>query len=210
MPRCFIWLKSWFLQFFIIKLAEVLQLDTRMLENNWHFSPGIQKENVDIKPKLKAEGIESSIFSLKLVWLKSSKIRTPIYVVYLEWFIFLYTSFLNQLFFFFYKHMWELRISQTNLLWINSGIERNCKCLMDSALLLFSVWAVLSLPSSLSNLHQCFKTETTLISFQYILPSWIKVTDLLQWSLVGAGSKLILGTVRQILPPVRPYGLLCE
>lgn len=34
----------------------------------------IQKENQDIKPKLKAEGIESSIFPL--VWLNSSKICT--------------------------------------------------------------------------------------------------------------------------------------
>lgn len=47
------------------------------VRKNWYCFLCIQKENEDIKLKLRAEGIEFSIFSLRLVWLNSSKIYTP-------------------------------------------------------------------------------------------------------------------------------------
>lgn len=97
-----------------------------MSESNWHFSLCIRKKDEGIKPKLKQEGIESTIFFLKLVWLKSSKRYTTGMPrgVYFP----LHNSFKPPFFFifFFHKHnIRDLRISQTNLnlLQINNGIE---------------------------------------------------------------------------------------
>jgi len=48
-----------------------------MSESKWHFSLCVWEENEGIKSKQKQEGIESMIFFLKLVGLKSSKRCTP-------------------------------------------------------------------------------------------------------------------------------------
>lgn len=139
-----------------------------MWESNWHFSLCIRKEDEDINPKLKQEGTESTIFFLKLVWLKSSKRCTPgmpggIYFA-------LHYS-LKPPFFFtnttyessgFHKQI-EIYCK------LIVGLKENCKCcgLMDWAHLLISMLAVLPLHSWVSNLLTLIFVKWKQHSFPY-------------------------------------------